>query len=103
MVDYRISFADQGNQASVFRFRFQQTSGSLPFPFSIYSKQTEVAVFRLRNSRDMEMENREWGDGEQRMETWRNGDIKWKTENRSPGDFLNPFAHRANGSFLFVR
>jgi hypothetical protein len=45
VVDYRFSFADQGKQTSVFRFRLQQTNASLPFPFSVCSKQTEVAVF----------------------------------------------------------
>jgi hypothetical protein len=29
-----------------FRLRFQQLKGSLSFPFSAYSKQREVAVFR---------------------------------------------------------
>jgi hypothetical protein len=36
IVDYRSSFADQGNQTSV--FRLHQTNGSLPFPFSVCSK-----------------------------------------------------------------
>jgi hypothetical protein len=52
IVVYRLSFADQGIQTSV--FRLQQTDGSMPFPLSVCSKQTEVAVFRLRNSRNME-------------------------------------------------
>jgi hypothetical protein len=33
MVDYCLSFADQGKQTSVIRFHLQQTNGSLPFPF----------------------------------------------------------------------
>jgi hypothetical protein len=33
IVDYRLSFADQGKQASVFRFLLQQTDGSLLFRF----------------------------------------------------------------------
>jgi hypothetical protein len=45
-VDYRLSFADQGKQTSVFRFRLQQTNGSFPFPFSVCNKQIEVAVQR---------------------------------------------------------
>jgi hypothetical protein len=45
IVDYHLSFAAQGKQTSVFCFLLQQTSGSLPFPFSVCSKQTEVAVF----------------------------------------------------------
>jgi hypothetical protein len=39
-VDYRLSFADQGKNKLLF-------SGSLPFPFTICSKQTEVAIFRI--------------------------------------------------------
>jgi hypothetical protein len=31
IVDYRLSFADQGKQTSVFHFHLQQTNGSLPF------------------------------------------------------------------------
>jgi hypothetical protein len=40
IVDHRLSFANQGKQ--IFLFRLQQTIGSLPFPFSVCSKQTEV-------------------------------------------------------------
>jgi hypothetical protein len=59
IVDYCLSFANRGKQTSVFRFRLQQTNGSLPFLFSV-CKQTEVAflhssVFRLGNHRDMVM------------------------------------------------
>jgi hypothetical protein len=46
IVDYRLSFADQGKKTSVSEL---QTNGSLPFPFSVWSKQTEVTFFRLRN------------------------------------------------------
>jgi hypothetical protein len=42
---YCLSFADKGKQTSVFCFHLQQTDGSLQF--SICSKQTHVAVFRL--------------------------------------------------------
>jgi hypothetical protein len=35
IVDYRLSFADQGKQTSVFSFLLQQTNGSLPFPFRV--------------------------------------------------------------------
>ncbi len=68
-------------------FCFQQTNGSLPFPFLICRKQTEVAVFRLRKHGD--------------IETWRH-----QTENGSPGVFplsVLPFAHSANGSLSLVR
>jgi hypothetical protein len=34
IVDYDLSFADLGKQTSVFRFRLQQTKGSLPFLFA---------------------------------------------------------------------
>jgi hypothetical protein len=44
IVKYRLSLADQGKQTSVFRFHFQQTNESLPFPFSICRQQTEVVV-----------------------------------------------------------
>jgi hypothetical protein len=49
-VDYRyyLSFADQGKQTSVFQFRLHETNRSLPFPFSVRSKQAEVAIFRLQ-------------------------------------------------------
>jgi hypothetical protein len=42
IIDYRLLFADQGKQTST--FRLQQPNGSLPFPFSICSKQTEIAI-----------------------------------------------------------
>jgi hypothetical protein len=45
IVDYHLSFADQGKQNSVFRFSLQQTKGSLLFLFSVCSRQTEIAVF----------------------------------------------------------
>jgi hypothetical protein len=44
IVDYRLSIANQGNQTSVL---FAVTSGSLPSPFSVRSKQMKIAVFRL--------------------------------------------------------
>jgi hypothetical protein len=51
IVDYRLSFSDHGKQTSVFRFRLQQTNASLPFPFSVCSKQRKLpysfsSVFR---------------------------------------------------------
>jgi hypothetical protein len=33
IVDYRLLFADQGKQTSIFRLRLQQTNRSLPFLF----------------------------------------------------------------------
>ncbi len=54
--DYCLSFADQGEQTSIFRLRFQQTNGSLPFlyiyaavsiyMYSIFGKRT-VFIFML--------------------------------------------------------
>ncbi len=48
IVDYRLSFADQGKQ--VCRFCSQQTNGSLPFPF-VANKQklpfSVSSVFRV--------------------------------------------------------
>jgi hypothetical protein len=46
MVDYRLLFADRGKQTSISHLNLHHTNGSLPFPFSICSKQMEVAVFR---------------------------------------------------------
>jgi hypothetical protein len=46
IVDYRLSFADQGKQTTVFRFHLQQINGSLLFMFSVCKKQTEVPIFR---------------------------------------------------------
>ncbi len=80
IVDYRLSFADQGKQTFVFRFLMQQTNGSLSFsfaenkwklPFSVSS------VLRWRNSRKRggkDMETWRHGDGD--METWRHVDIE---------------------------
>ncbi len=45
-VDNHLSFADQGKQTSISRCLLQQANGSLLFPFSVCSKQTEDAVFR---------------------------------------------------------
>jgi hypothetical protein len=45
IVDYYLSFADKGKQISVFRFRLQQTNGSLPFPFSIYGKPVDFFYY----------------------------------------------------------
>jgi hypothetical protein len=45
IVDYRLSFADQGKQTSIFLYRLQQTIESFPFPFSSCGKQMAVAIF----------------------------------------------------------
>jgi hypothetical protein len=49
-------------QTLVFRFRLQQTNGTLLFPFSITSKQTEVAVFHIYNTVYISSENGNPGD-----------------------------------------
>jgi hypothetical protein len=36
IIDYCLSFADQGKQTSIFHFRLQQTNRRFPFQFSIY-------------------------------------------------------------------
>jgi hypothetical protein len=85
IVNYRLSFTNQGKQTSLFRFSLQQTNGRLPLLFSVCRKQKEVAfsvssVFRFWNSGNVETWN---------MGTWSHGDgdIKRKTEIGSPGDF----------------
>jgi hypothetical protein len=45
-VDYRLSIATKENKLPFFIFSLQKTKASLPFPFSVCSKLTEVAVFR---------------------------------------------------------
>jgi hypothetical protein len=42
---YRLSFADQGKQTSV--FHLQKTNRSVPLLFSVCSKQIGVAVFGI--------------------------------------------------------
>jgi hypothetical protein len=45
IVDYRLSFADQGEQTSVFkRFCLQQINGSLPFLFAAKKRKFAVSV-----------------------------------------------------------
>jgi hypothetical protein len=67
IVNYRLSFADQGKQTSIFRFRLQQQKEVCCFCFPFSSNKRKFlfsvsSVFRLRNSGKMEMET--W-----RMET----------------------------------
>jgi hypothetical protein len=46
IVNYRLSFADQGKQYCIFCFPLQQTNSSMWFSvFYICSKQMEFAVF----------------------------------------------------------
>ncbi len=73
IIDYHLLFADQEKQTSVFRFRGQQTDGSLSFPLIDCSKQTATVFsyfrFRLGNFGNMET----WRHGN--IETWKHGDI----------------------------
>jgi hypothetical protein len=46
IADYRLLFSNQSKKTSVFHLRLQQTNGSLPFLFSICSKQAEISMFR---------------------------------------------------------
>jgi hypothetical protein len=75
IVDYHLSFADQGKQTSVYCFCLRQTNGKA------------IAVFSLRNSGNMEtlkhgdIDMETWKHGE--METWRHGEME--TSNRLSG------------------
>ncbi len=100
IVDYHLSFYDQGKQTSVFCFCLQQTNGSLLFPFSICRKQTKVAVFHGHGDK----ETLRWIHGN--METWRHRDMetsngKWKMG--AQPIFLNPFTlwSLCKGKFVF--
>jgi hypothetical protein len=55
IVDYHLSFADQGKQPSVF-VRLQQTNGSLPFPFSVRNTSCRFPLAEFRKHGDMDME-----------------------------------------------
>jgi hypothetical protein len=84
--DYCLSFADQGEQTSIFRLRFQQTNGSLPFLYiyaavSIYMyiwKTDCINIYAALSNR------------------------KRKTEARLLSLISLLFALRANRSLLFV-
>ncbi len=114
-VNYRLSFADKGQQTSVFLFHLQQSIGSLPFPFSFTANKQKLpfsisSIFRLRYSGNMET----WkhGDIDMRhgnMKKWRhvhnNIDLKNSIFKGKPRQFsliCLPFAHCANRSLLFV-
>jgi hypothetical protein len=79
-------------KSSIAVYRLLTKKDKLSFSVSVFSKQTEVVVFRLRNSRNMEMEmwrimtwrwrhgdTETWRHGD--METWRHGDMEtWRHE-----------------------
>jgi hypothetical protein len=50
IVDYRLSFADKGEQTSVFkRFCLQQINGSFSFLFAANKRKFPVSVFRFQH------------------------------------------------------
>ncbi len=81
----------------IFSFLLQQTNGSLPFPFSVCSKQMEIAFFR------------QFCFLYTYIDTYICAAVsnqKRKTENGSPGNFsssVNPVTYRENRSLSFVR
>jgi hypothetical protein len=96
---------DQGNQTSIFRFCMQQTNGSLPFPFSVCSNQTDFPLFpfsripetwrqedrdmEIWRHRDTEIETYKYGDIDMRhgnMEKWRHGDMGMETSRHGDMD-----------------
>jgi hypothetical protein len=109
IINYCLSFADQGKQTYGFCFRSQQSevccfcflfaenNGSCHFPF---------AKFRKRGDKDMETwkwRHRHRNMEHEEMETWRH-----QTENgkRKPGQFSLihlPFAHHANITLSVLR
>jgi hypothetical protein len=88
----------------------RKTNFRYPFPFAANKRRFFFSVFRLQQTNGsyrfllaLFSEFRKHGD----METWRNGDMKFKKEQTENGtrwfsliSFL--FAHRANGSSSFV-
>jgi hypothetical protein len=45
IVDYRLSFADQGKQTSNFLFHMQQTNKSLPFQFCVAANKRKLPLY----------------------------------------------------------
>jgi predicted acetyltransferase len=67
IIDYHLSFADQGKQTSVLNFSFQQLYRRLSFPFAANKWKLPFfvsSVFHLQNSGNME------------TSTWRHGGIE---------------------------
>jgi hypothetical protein len=75
IINYLLSFANQGKQTFVFRFHLQQTNGSLLFHFTL-QKTNRSYQFLL----DPFMYLCRFGDID--IETW-----KHQTKNGSPGNF----------------
>jgi hypothetical protein len=85
IVEYRLSFTDQGKQTFVYRFRLQQADGSWPILFYVCSKQKEVAIFRLFRLPFAEQEDgdKELGDIDMRHRNIEkyihgHGDMAWR-------------------------
>ncbi len=101
-VDYRLSFADQGKQMFIFRFRLQKTNRSLPFPFAENKQKlpfplASFSVCGIQERGDMDMET--WNKEHGKLGTWRHDDREtWtrrhQTENGSPGDFFLKSVYR---------
>jgi hypothetical protein len=76
IVDYHLPFADQEKQTSVFSFHLQPTNWSLPCPFAVWRKQTEVPVIGLIPFSVCGIpETWRHGHGDMEMEKWKHGDI----------------------------
>jgi hypothetical protein len=83
IVEYCLSFSDQGKKASVFCFHLQQTNGRFHFRFAFGGNKRKLPYpfAELRTHGDMDMETLGWKhrDGNIGMETWRHGDIEtWR-------------------------
>ncbi len=88
IVDYHLSFVDQGKQTSVFPFCLQQTTEVCRFRFPFAANERKLpffisSIFHLQEFRkhvkhgDMEMETWKHKDIDMRlgnMEKWRHGD-----------------------------
>ncbi len=87
LIRYCLSFAAQGKQTSVFRFHLQQAIRSLPFGFSVCSKQMKVVIFLLVLFSLCRIPET-WRHGHGEMETWRNGpgDTDMETRRHGHGD-----------------
>jgi hypothetical protein len=67
IVNYRLSFAEQVKQMSIFCFRLLQTNGSLPFPFAENKQKLSFSLVPFSVCGI--------------PETWRHGDMGMETSN----------------------
>jgi hypothetical protein len=77
IVDYRLLFADQEKQTSVFRFRMQQNKWKFAILFFVCKNKRKLlfsvsSIFCLWNPET-------WRHGHEDMETWRCGDMAMET------------------------